>query len=197
MENNGIKRSLTLSITKFINGIVALNYPKFYRGMTASSTWTGWTGTVYPSITEVQLKELSTTDYGKRLADLKLWVDSQEGIGITAQAIITPPELTDIVECPLPQSTCMITVTSENILLGTVTGGGALPINSQCSIQATPNIGKTFSHWEVNGGSSSNISNRIYTFTVLAPMTFVAHFTEIIETTYSIAYTNHVCQLVP
>jgi hypothetical protein len=198
MENNGLKRSLKVTVNKTVNGVPEVGYPKSYNGMTASSTWTGWTGTVYTSLTDNQLAQLSDAVYNARLTDFKAWVTSQEsGINFNTQVLPTAPAiLEDLTVCPLPASYYMVEVSVNNAALGSAVGGGPKLQNSQCTIQAFPVSGAQFDGWKVNGEPTPSIGAQIHIFTVTDNISFEAVFSVIVVTTFQISYTNHVCQKV-
>lgn len=198
MENNGTKRSLKVSVNKYINGVIQSGYPKAYNGMTASSTWTGWTGNTYLAISDSNLAQLSDVAYNARLTDFKAWVTVQEsGVNFNTQVLTGyEAEIEDLTQCELPTSYFMIDVSSSDALLGNAVGGGPKLQNSQCSIQATANSGAQFVGWLVNGESTPSIVTAVHTFTVTEAVAFVALFSVIVQTTFSITYTNHVCQKV-
>ena len=67
-----------------------------------------------------------------------------------------------------------ITVSANPGNGGTATGGGTYQQGQQCTVQATPNTGYTFTNWTENGNVVSTNAN--YTFTVTSNRTLVANF---------------------
>ena len=74
---------------------------------------------------------------------------------------------------PLPSY--IVTLSSNPIEGGTITGSGTYEQGQSCTVTATANAGYTFANWTENGGQVS--TDATYTFTVDADRTLVANFT--------------------
>jgi len=199
-DNNGTKRSLKVVVTKYEGAVIASGYPKTYDGMTASSTWTDWTGTEYTAINDSQLAEMSDVTYQARLADFILWVESQEsGLDFDTDIIAgSEAEIVDLTGCPLPSSYYVVDVTSNNEALGAVYGSTIAYENDSVTVRAVPASGAQFDYWTVTeeGGTPTQELSAIYTFSATKNIELVAEFSVSYEITYSIAFSNYVCQKV-
>lgn len=100
MANTGYQRSLTLIITKTVNGVAATGYPKTYNGRNGFSH----NGNTYPAITGTQLAQMTAEDYEQRLADFKGYVQGLE-YGLDVDAVTVPGSEAyreNLDACPLP-----------------------------------------------------------------------------------------------
>jgi len=70
-----------------------------------------------------------------------------------------------------------ITLTSDPVGAGTLTGGGNYGAGQSCTITATPNSNYVFSKWTLDGATVSYYPS--YTFTVTEGAEYVAHFQQI------------------
>lgn len=61
---------------------------------------------------------------------------------------------------------------------GTVTGAGVFDLNTQVSVSATPNEGKVFSGWRLNGGNSYVSTEQVYGFVLQGQTDLVAVFSD-------------------
>ena len=77
-----------------------------------------------------------------------------------------------------------VTVTSNPIEGGSVSGGGTYQQGQSCTVSATAASGYTFTNWTENGSVVSTNAN--YTFTVNSNRTLVAHFSAQTPNTYTI-----------
>ncbi|PZX17236.1 beta-xylosidase [Breznakibacter xylanolyticus] len=75
---------------------------------------------------------------------------------------------------PLPTDP-MITLVSNQVVGGTVKGGGVYAIGASCKVTATPAEGYSFAYWMENGTIVS--SDAAYTFTVSGARDLTAYFT--------------------
>lgn len=81
MALTGKKRSLTVTITKTLAGVVVDGYPKAYYGAQAFT----WNGVNYEAIDSTRLATMPVADYEERLSAFKSWVQSQEtGLNIAS-----------------------------------------------------------------------------------------------------------------
>lgn len=71
--NNGIERSLRLTVTKKVGGNVVQGYPKTYDGQIS------WGDVGYPTLTDTQLVQLSDSDFANRYNAFIAYVESIEG----------------------------------------------------------------------------------------------------------------------
>ena len=80
MANTGIERSLTLTVTKKINGIIQPGYPIIYQGRTGFGT--------YDDISVYDLAVMTNTAFNERLSAFKTYVETLEsGLNIDADLI--------------------------------------------------------------------------------------------------------------
>lgn len=91
MALTGKKRSLTVTITKTLAGVMVAGYPKIYYGAQAFT----WNSVNYEAIDTTRLATMPTADFTARLSAFQSWVQSQEtGLNIatvqTNQPYYTP-----------------------------------------------------------------------------------------------------------
>lgn len=97
--NTGVKRSLTISVTKEVNGVPVTGYPKTYNG----KLFFIQDAVSYPFLSDDAFQLLSEADYLLRLAAFKLWVVSQEpGLDFTTDTVGAGASYTDLADCPTP-----------------------------------------------------------------------------------------------
>lgn len=100
-RNTGRNRSLTLNITKKINGGVVSGYPHIYEGKNSFI----WNGVTYPSITSTQFRQLSFDNYLIRLEDFKQYVQSLES-GLDVDGDLDPDAQPTIIDGTCSIYTC-------------------------------------------------------------------------------------------
>lgn len=61
---------------------------------------------------------------------------------------------------------------------GTVTGAGVFDLNTQVSVSATPNEGKVFSGWRLNGANSYVSTEQVYGFVLQGQTDLIAVFSD-------------------
>lgn len=74
--NTGYKRSLTIIIKKFVNGVIQLGYPQTYDGQAAFDV----DGQSFAPLLDADFALLSAADFNNRLGYFKLYVAQQEGL---------------------------------------------------------------------------------------------------------------------
>lgn len=94
----GYARSLTVKVTKTVNGVIASGYPKYYDGKTDSG-FLAYYAPTYSSISEDEMAKLSLVDFNARLADLIAWVEILEpgldmDVDLTVEARIASDDCT-------------------------------------------------------------------------------------------------------
>lgn len=73
--NTGYERSLTLEITKKVNGAIIPGYDrKIYDGRLEFV----YNGKTWPAINNQELAQLTNLDYSHRLHDFKAWIQQRE-----------------------------------------------------------------------------------------------------------------------
>lgn len=97
--NTGYKRSLTIIIKKFVNGVIQLGYPKTYDGQAAFDV----DGQSFLLITDAEFALLSAADFNTRLGYFKLYVAQQEGLASIEPYFIpgSNPRVYDPASCPI------------------------------------------------------------------------------------------------
>lgn len=108
----GLKRSLTASVSKEVNGSIVTGYPRVYNGQTnpvtinlvPAAVSALYNQTLYPTITSDQLGQLSDADYAARLTAFKAYISSIEaGINFSTDIIAGfEPVVTDMIDCLPP-----------------------------------------------------------------------------------------------
>lgn len=76
MENTGYKRSLTIIVNKFGNGVQAVGYPKTYEGRNAFTCPSPYT--LFPAIDNSTFANMDEVAYGIRLSSFRTYVESVE-----------------------------------------------------------------------------------------------------------------------
>lgn len=74
MALTGLKRSLTLVVSRKISGEMAPGYPRTYYGQQAFD----WDNKSYPSLSPEEFSLLSTNSYEERKEAFQAYVESQE-----------------------------------------------------------------------------------------------------------------------
>ena len=99
MENNGYARSLTFIVTKYLNEIIAIGYPKTYEGRNAficpnpSSS--------FPALTDTQFALLTDEAYLIRFEAFQAYIESIE-TGLVFNDLPTGlPTIYDVITCPI------------------------------------------------------------------------------------------------
>lgn len=97
--NTGYKRSLTIIIKKFVNGVIQLGYPKTYDGQDAFDI----NGESFALISDVEFALLSAADFNVRLGYFKLYVAQEEGLPSIEPFLIpgSNPRVYDPGTCPI------------------------------------------------------------------------------------------------
>lgn len=123
--NTGNIRSLTIEVTKYIDGKVASGYPKQYDGKSGFT----WNYTEYQQITEYDLQRLDMSIFNLRLEAWKSYVESIEsGLNMATDLDVGfPAYKEDSYLCPIdyPLEITADLDCSGNTLTITVTGGTA------------------------------------------------------------------------
>lgn len=70
--NNGTERSLKVSVYKKVGGNYVQGYPKVYDGQNS------WGNPSYPTLTDIQARQLSDAEFSDRLLAFKMYVESIE-----------------------------------------------------------------------------------------------------------------------
>lgn len=87
MALTGIKRSLTLTVTRKISGEIAPGYPRTYYGQQAFE----WNNHSYPSLTREDFSLLSPNAYEQRRLAFQAFVEAQEhGLDINSNQTNQP-----------------------------------------------------------------------------------------------------------
>lgn len=94
----GFARSLTVKVTKTVNGVIASGYPKEYNGRSDVAFLIYYAPT-YSSISEDDMAKMSLVDFNARLADLIAWVEILEpgldmDVDLTVEARIASDDCT-------------------------------------------------------------------------------------------------------
>lgn len=97
-EVTGFARSLTVKVTKTVNGVIASGYPKYYDGKTDSGFLAYYSPT-YSSISDDDMAKMSLVDFNIRLADFMAWVEIIEpgldmDVDLTVEARIASDDCT-------------------------------------------------------------------------------------------------------
>lgn len=95
----GTRRSMSLTLRRYVNGSLAVGYPATYDGKLGNWNY------LYAAITEEELARLSEEDYQARLAAFLAYVESQEP-GFDADTHMSNSATdTDLSACPPPTTT--------------------------------------------------------------------------------------------
>lgn len=86
MALTGFKRSLTLSVSKTLAGVVAQGYPKTYRGMDAFT----YQSIEYKAISSELLSTMPVETFENRVIAFKKYVETQEP-GLRIDDVCTVP----------------------------------------------------------------------------------------------------------
>lgn len=76
MEYTGVKRSLTIIVSKYQNGVLASGYPKVYDGRKLLITYSPSAN--YPEITDSQFATMTDIAYNARFAALLTYIATKE-----------------------------------------------------------------------------------------------------------------------
>lgn len=108
--NTGIKRSLTIEITKESDGVILLSYPKTYNGQLEFT----FNSVIYYTLTDNEFANLSEGDYLIRLDAFKAFVKLLEpSIDFTTDVISGyESSIQDSITCPPPVTTTTTTATT-------------------------------------------------------------------------------------
>ena len=101
----GYARSLTVKVTKTVNGVIASGYPKYYDGK-SDSGFLAYYAPTYSSISEDEMAKLSLVDFNARVADFMAWIEVVEP-GIDMDVDLT-------VEARIFSDDCTTTTTSTS-----------------------------------------------------------------------------------
>ena len=93
MANTGVERTLTLTVSKKINGVLQSGYPIVYNGRIAFVQGSN----LYEALSPYEMAILLDADYNARLADFKAYVESIE-VGLTIDT--TEAYKLNITSCP-------------------------------------------------------------------------------------------------
>lgn len=122
----GFARSLTVKVTKTVNGVIASGYPKYYDGKTDSGFLAYYSPT-YSSISDDDMAKMSLVDFNARLADFVAWVEVVEpgldmDVDLTVEARIASDDCTtSTTSTSTSTSTSTTTSTSTSTSTSTTT----------------------------------------------------------------------------
>jgi len=96
MENNGIKRSLVITIYKYRDGVIMTGYPKTYNGMNLFV----YADTIFPTVTESQLETMNDYTFEIRLEMFYNYIKSVEtGLDLNTATFINQSTVSDPFGC--------------------------------------------------------------------------------------------------
>lgn len=121
--NTGDKRSLKFTLTKTVGGTAQPGYPKTYNGQLS------WGNALYPTLTDIEAKQLTDAQYTARKTAFLAYVESIEAGFDSATDFTNVSDLTDEATCPPPPTTTTTTttaaVTTTTTVAATTTTTGA------------------------------------------------------------------------
>ena len=104
--NTGTKRSLTFTFSKTVGGSTVIGYPKTYDGRQS------WGDSLYPAITDEQMRQLTDAQYTARKIAFLAYVESLESGFDSGTDFTNVSEVTDETACPPPPTTTTTSTTS-------------------------------------------------------------------------------------
>lgn len=114
--NNGTSRSLKVTVTKTLGGIVVQGYPKTYDGQQS------WGNPTYPTLTDIEARRLSDSEFSTRYNAFVAYVQSVEpGSNFATDIVGAGPTKVD--------SSCLATTTTTTT---------AAPLDKQIQIFIIP-----------------------------------------------------------
>lgn len=154
----GYKRSLSITVTKTINGVASAGYPKTYPTATDEAngyfTYNGTNYAIPPNgMTEEAFAQLDTTAYNSLLAAFQLYVLSLEpGLNFTTHAL-NSPTVYDAATCP-PGPVATTTTTTGTTT--TSTTGSSTTTTTQTALPAGRLwiVGGNYISTSVDGGEN-------------------------------------------
>lgn len=95
----GYARSLYVTVSKYLNGIIQSGYPIDYNG---NNEFT-FDGVTYPTIVGAAIPLLSSEEYAERLTAFKGFVAEQEGLPSIEPfiSLLSPPVIFNPAMCPI------------------------------------------------------------------------------------------------
>lgn len=163
-KNTGRIRSLTVIITKKVNGNIVSGYPKTYEGKNSFI----WNGATYPTIDQSTFQKMSYDDYIVRLEDYKQYTQSLES-GLIIDDVIQSTAQPTIVDGTCSISTDQCTTYFEIVKMtssasGYILNGGIGSDNYLISGTENTNLsitGVTTNGSEIIGWSDDQYGNNI------------------------------------
>lgn len=136
-ELTGYARSLTVKVTKTVNGVIASGYPKYYDGK-SDSGFLAYYAPTYSSISEDEMTKLSLVDFNARLADFMAWVEVVEpgldmDVDLTVEARILSDDCTT---STTSTSTSTSTTSTTTIAPTTTTTTTGIPTTTTTTTEA-------------------------------------------------------------
>lgn len=100
MENTGYKRSLTIVVSKYANGVLVSGYPKTYNGSNAFVCLNPYTS--FPELSYSSFTALDEVSYGIRLSMFRIYIEGLEaGLDMDYAPSTNEPIIFDEIQCHL------------------------------------------------------------------------------------------------
>ena len=136
--NNGTERSLKVTVYKKVGGNYVQGYPKVYDGQKS------WGDAGYPTLTDLEARQLTAAEFSDRLAAFKAYVATQEpGVDFNNDLIGDGAIRSNMGVCLPTTTTTMQPVWSFAVKYGTDRSGGACDgiIDTAYSSKQFPAVG--------------------------------------------------------